>query len=112
MYCTEGTHKNFAKLRRKQLCWSFFLIKLQLYRPVKSDSKKCFLVNFAKLLRTAFCKELRRATASDYKQVFSNSFATIKTHRKTHGTRLFFSNVAALELQLYQKAIFNAAVSL
>ena len=46
-----GVLKNFAKLIGKQLCWCFFLIKLQALRPgtlLKRDSN----TDIAKFLRT------------------------------------------------------------
>ena len=41
-----GVLKNFAMFTRKHICWSLFLIKLQVFR--------CFPVNTAKFLRAAF----------------------------------------------------------
>ena len=50
---------NFAIFTGKQLCWSLLLIKLQLLIKacnfIKSRLQhRCFLVNIAKFLRTAF----------------------------------------------------------
>ena len=51
----KGVLRNFAKFTGKHLCQSFFLNKLQA-RPVTLLRKRlwhrCFLVNFAKFLRT------------------------------------------------------------
>ena len=48
--------RNFAKFTGKHLCQSFFLIKLQTEACnfVKRLWHRCFLVNFAKALRTSF----------------------------------------------------------
>ena len=44
---SRGVQKNFAKFTEKHLCLGLFLVKLLLYH-------RCFLVNFAKFLRTTF----------------------------------------------------------
>ena len=48
--------KNFAKLTGKRLCQSLFLNKTASVRPSTLLKKRirCFLVNFASLLRTPF----------------------------------------------------------
>ena len=52
--------KNFATFTGKQLSWSLFLIKLQVWRPAtllkKTLQHSCFPVNIAKFLRTPHLK--------------------------------------------------------
>ena len=47
MFFKKGVLKNFTKFTEKHLCWILFFIKLQFQH-------RCFPVNVAKLLRTAF----------------------------------------------------------
>ena len=47
--------KNFAT--GKHLCWSLFLIKLQVYEKEIPTQRTCFPVNIAKFLRTTFFTE-------------------------------------------------------
>ena len=57
MFFKIGFLKNFAIFRGKHLYWNLFLIKLQALRPVfllKRDEHRCFPVNIAKFLKTAF----------------------------------------------------------
>ena len=58
MFFKIGVLKNFANYTGEYLCWSLFLIKLQPLRPttlLKRDfSTGCFLVKFAKFLKTPF----------------------------------------------------------
>ena len=51
-----GVLKNFRKFTEKYLCQSLFF-KSQLYLK-KRLRHRCFSVNFAKFLRTSFCKRL------------------------------------------------------
>ena len=59
VFSKTGALKNFAILTGKNLlCWSIFLIKFQDWRPAflfkKRLQRRCFFVNIAKFLRTAF----------------------------------------------------------
>ena len=58
MFSKTGVLKNFAIFTGKNLCWSLFLIKFQDWRPTflfkKRLQRRCFSVNIAKFLRTAF----------------------------------------------------------
>ena len=57
----KGVLRNFAKSTRKHLCQSFFFNKVAGLRPATLLKKtlwhRCFSVNFAKFLRTAFLTE-------------------------------------------------------
>ena len=55
----KGVLKNFAKLTGKRLCQSLFFNKTASVRPATLLKKRirCFLVNFATLLRTPFFME-------------------------------------------------------
>ena len=68
----KGVFTNFAKFTRKYLCQSFFFNKVADLRPATFLKKRlwhrCFLVNFAKFLRTSFLTEYLWATASVYLQ--------------------------------------------
>ena len=59
MFCKKGVLRNFAKLTGKHLCQSLFFNKVA--RPGTLLKKrlwhKCFLMNFAKVLRTHFFTE-------------------------------------------------------
>ena len=53
-----GALNKFAIITGKQLCWSFFLIKLQAFRlTIKRFWHRCFPVKFAKFLRTSVFTE-------------------------------------------------------
>ena len=58
MFSKAGVLKNFIIFTGKNLCWSLFLIKFQDWRPTflfkKRLQRRCFSVNIAKFLRTAF----------------------------------------------------------
>ena len=58
MFSKTGVLKNFKIFTGKNLCWSLFLIKFQDWRPTflfkKRLQRRCFSVNIAKFLRTAF----------------------------------------------------------
>ena len=58
MFSKAGVLKNFAIFAGKNLCWSFFLIEFQDWRPTflfkKRLERRCFSVNIAKFLRAAF----------------------------------------------------------
>ena len=53
-----GVLKNLSILARNHLCWSLFLIRLQVWRPAfllkKRFQRRCFPMNITKFLRTAF----------------------------------------------------------
>ena len=58
MFFKIGVLKNFSMFAKKHLCSSLFLIKLGPWRPAfllkKRFQHRCFPVNIAKFLRTAF----------------------------------------------------------
>ena len=59
--CNKCVLRNFAKFTRKHLCQSLFLNKVSVLRHAtllkKGVWRKCFLVNFAKFLRTPHLTE-------------------------------------------------------
>ena len=57
--------KNTANFTRKQLCWSFFFIKLQACNIItKRLQQRCFPVKFAKF-KNSFFEEHLQITAAD-----------------------------------------------
>ena len=64
MFCEKGAHKNFPDFTGKHMCWSLFLVKLQVFPGMqicqKRDSNTGFFVKF---INTYFEEHLR-ATAS------------------------------------------------
>ena len=48
VFCKKGVLSNFAKFRGKHLCQGLFFVK------VTGVKHRCFLLNFAKFLRTPF----------------------------------------------------------
>ena len=63
--------KNFTIFTERHLCWSLFLIKLQAWKPTTLSKRlqhRCFPVNIAKLLRTAFFIEQLRWLLLDFLQ--------------------------------------------
>ena len=61
VFCKKGVLKNFAKFTGKYLCQSLPESVPEASRPTTSLKKRlwyrCFIVNFAKFLRTGFLKE-------------------------------------------------------
>ena len=61
VFCKKGLLKNFAKFTGKHLCQSLFFNKVAGLRPASLLKKRlwhrCFPVNFAEFLRTAFFTE-------------------------------------------------------
>ena len=53
--CKRGVLKNFLNFTGKHLCWSLFLIKLQVWELTK---KRCFPVKFAYFLTTPILKNI------------------------------------------------------
>ena len=74
MFSKTGVLKNFAIFTGKNLCWSLFLIKFQDWRPTflfkKRLQRRCFSVNIAKFLRTAFL--LKTCSLYHYKFLFDD----------------------------------------
>ena len=61
VFCEKDVLKNFASFTGKYLCWSLFLIKMHVFRPVtllKRDQHWYFSVKFAKRLRTPILKNI------------------------------------------------------
>ena len=57
----KGVLKKFVNFTEKHLCWSLFLIKLQVWACIfikKRLQHWCFPVNFAKFLRTCILKNI------------------------------------------------------
>ena len=61
VFCKNGVLRNFAKLTVKYLCQSLFFNEVADFKPATLLKKglwhRCFLVNFAKFLGTAFSIE-------------------------------------------------------
>ena len=57
MFFKIDVFKNFAMFTTKDLCWSLFLIKLQVWRNSKRELQHCFPENIVKFLRTTIFKE-------------------------------------------------------
>ena len=94
--------KNFAIFTRKHLCWRLFLIKLQVFRPatlLKRDFKdRCFPVNIAKFLRTAFSRN------TDGRLLLEMSDVKLqKLYRIATMVESIFSKLAALESATFLK---------
>ena len=74
VFSKTGALKNFAILTGKNLCWTIFLIKIQDWRPAflfkKRLQRRCFSVNIAKFLRTAFL--LKTCSLYHYKFLFDD----------------------------------------
>ena len=63
MFCKIGLFKNFGKLTRKRLCWSFFLIKLYTIKPatlLKRDFSSDVLLSILRNCFKHFFTELPR----------------------------------------------------
>ena len=62
VFCKKGDPRNFVKLTGKSLCQSLFFNKVAGLRPAtllkKTLWQRCFLVDFAKFLRTLFTEHL------------------------------------------------------
>ena len=82
--------KNFTKIKRKQLCWSLFLIKIL---------ARCFPMNFLKFSRTTFLQNTFRRlllfviylTGSFCKEVlyFCSNLLLLEKWTKTHNCAIF-----------------------
>ena len=61
VFCKKLVLRNFAKFTAKHLCQSFFINKVEGFRPAillkKRLWRRCFPVNFAKFLRRSFLPE-------------------------------------------------------
>ena len=97
MFYKKAVLKNYTKLTVKQLCWSPFLIKLQVVRAatlLKRD--RCFPVYIAKFLRIAILKNIRERlllTLTDFSEqlVFREAF-----FRTAYLTYLFLTFILLL----------------
>ena len=49
-----GILKNFAIFTGKHLCWSFFLIKLQAFRPEKETPTQVFSCEYCEIFKNTF----------------------------------------------------------
>ena len=57
MFFKIGVAKNFAMFKRKQLCWSLFLIKLQVFRTrtlLKRNPAQEFSCEYCEISRNTF----------------------------------------------------------
>ena len=74
MFSKTGNLKNFAIFTGKKLCWSLFWRRFQDWRPAflfkKRLQRRCFSVNIAKFLRTAFL--LKTCSLYHYKFLFDD----------------------------------------
>ena len=75
MFFKIGVLKIFANFKGKHLCWSPFLIKLHGWKGLqlywKETPHRCFLVKFAKFLRTHFSTEHLRWLLLKSKKFFN-----------------------------------------
>ena len=61
VFCKKGVLENFSSFTGKHLCWSLYLIKLQVFRPatlLKRLQHRYFPVKFTKFLRTLILKNI------------------------------------------------------
>ena len=76
MFSKTGVLEDIAIFTEKNLCWSLFLRKLQGWRRTflfeKRLQRRCFSVNIAKFLRTAFL--LKTCSLYHYKFLFDDIF--------------------------------------
>ena len=67
VFCKKGVLKNFAHFTGKHLCWSLFLIQLQVFRPatlLKRDSNAGAFLRNLKIFKSTYFEEYLRTTAS------------------------------------------------
>ena len=67
LFCRKGVLKNFEKFTRKQLCWNFFLIKLQTCSPatlLKSNSSTGAFERILRIFKSTYFVEHQRMAAS------------------------------------------------
>ena len=76
MFSKTGVLKNFARFTGKNLYWRLSLIKFQDWRPAflfkKRPKRRCFSVNLAKFLRTAFYWRLVHYTIINFYLMVDN----------------------------------------
>ena len=61
VFCKKGVLENFSSFTGKHLCWSLYLIKLQVFMPatlLKTLQHRYFHVKFTKFLRTLILKNI------------------------------------------------------
>ena len=78
MFFKKAVLKNFARFTGKHLCWSHFLIKLQVFMH------RYFAVNIATFLRSAFLQN----TFFPYEYYYQELI--LKYHNDTHKEKLRF----------------------
>ena len=82
----NGVMRNFTEFRRKHMCWNlFFLIKfkLQICSFIENaGQRRCFLVNFAKFVRTLFLQNTTRRLLLIIAVSTVNYFLQKKLHRR------------------------------
>ena len=73
VFCKKGVLRNFAKFTGKHLCQSLFFNKVACLRPATLLKMRlwhrCFLVNFAKFLRTSFLQNISSSCFCYYQDV-------------------------------------------
>ena len=85
MFCEKYVLKNFPDFTGKQLCWSLFLVKLQVFSGMQISQNKetptqAFFVKYVKFLRTPTLKNIYKrlllnfyfgkATLAKYNEVY------------------------------------------
>ena len=64
----KAVPKHFANFAEKHLCWSPFLVKVQVVRPatlLKRPQHRCFPVKFCEIFKNLYFEEYLQATASE-----------------------------------------------
>ena len=67
VFCKKSALKNFANFTGKHLCWGFFLIKLQAFRPgifLKRDSNTGVFMENLKIFKNTYFEDHLRTTTS------------------------------------------------
>ena len=96
VFCTKGVLRNFAKFTGKHLCQSLFFNKVAGFRPATLLKKRlwyrCFLLNFAKLLRIPFLQN----TSSGIRQKVESQNGCFKKAKSGGKKCVFFGNFGVL----------------
>ena len=86
MFCKKGVLRNFAKFTGKHLCQSLFFNKVACLRPATLLKMRlwhrCFLVNFAKFLRTSFLQNISSSCFCYYQEDFMTQGDLVIIHLK------------------------------
>ena len=69
----KGVLKNLRNFTGKHLCWSLFLIKFQVFKPLillKRDSNTLFSCEICEIFRNSYFEEHLRTTASALRRIY------------------------------------------